>query len=85
MNSNDLTPEERTHVLAQVDYFVEILAKRYNIDPMEVVETVNWIKERRETARRIKLAGVLSLIGILFSALLLSMWEGLLHIIRRSS
>jgi hypothetical protein len=66
---------------AQVDAFVNILAKRYGIEPIEVVEAVRWVREHKDTLGKLKTAGWLALLGILISSAALAMWEGLKSLI----
>jgi hypothetical protein len=72
-----MTEEDRHRVTMQVDHFIEILSARYGIKPADVVETVNWVKDRKEFFTRVKMSGAVSIIGLVIGALLLSMWEGI--------
>jgi hypothetical protein len=67
---------ERDVAASQVDAFVQILSKRYGLEPMEVVEAVKWVREHKDSISRLKHAGWLALIGILISSALLALWEG---------
>jgi hypothetical protein len=68
--------QELTQAAAQVDAFVAILARRYGIEPIEVVEAVRWVHEHKEALGRLKTASLLTLLGILLSAAALALWEG---------
>ena len=72
-----LNDEERAKVLAQVDYFVHILSERYDVSPHEVIDTIRWVRERKEFASKVKSTSAVSLLGILLSALALAIWEGI--------
>ena len=72
-----LTEEEKIKVQIQVDYFLYLIGKRYNTNPNEVLAAINWVKERRELAQKIKSSTIVTTLGILASALALAIWEGL--------
>lgn len=73
----DLTEEERARVAAQVEFFMELVARKYDISPSEVVDAVKWVRERKEFADKVRAAGIVSLVGLLASAVALALWEGL--------
>ena len=85
MDLDPLAPREHHHrddrekamVGMQVDYFVELLSRRYKIEPQDVVDAVRWVQHHKETAERFRNAGVISLIGVVASALAISVWEGI--------
>lgn len=60
----------------QVDLFVDLLAKRYGLQPNEVVDAVKWVQHHKEFVASMKKGGFLSLFGVLISAMLLTVWEG---------
>jgi hypothetical protein len=70
-----LSDADRLKVAAMVDYFVDILSKRYNTKPDEVVDAVRWYKEHREFMGRFKQAGLFSVISLMVSAALFAIWE----------
>lgn len=72
-----LSDEEKHKVMIQVDHFIEILSARYGLRPNDVVDTVQWVKERRQFVERMKVSSALSILGVVVAALLLSMWEGI--------
>lgn len=74
-----LPPEERMKVRAQVDHFVEVLENRYDITASEVIEAVKWVKERRDRAEKLSQAGAISLIGLIITAMAMSVVEGVKH------
>ena len=71
-----LTEEERIKVTAQVDYFLEVLANRYKIQSQEVIETIQWVKERKDFTAKLKTTALLSILGVVISAVALTLWEG---------
>lgn len=74
-----LPEEEQIRVAAQVDYFVEVLSKRYGVTPQEVLNAVRWVNEHQKYTEKLKYSALLSLIGITVSALLFVLWEGIKH------
>ena len=72
-----LSEEEKVKVLAQVDYFIHIISTRYEVSPQEVIETVKWVKERKDFVSKFKSTGAVSLLGVALSALALALWEGI--------
>lgn len=77
-----LSEEEKYRVTLQVDHFIEILSKRYGIDPNEVVEAVTWVRERKQFSDRFQTGAIISMISVLVGAILLSMWEGIKHFVK---
>lgn len=71
-----MSEDEKHRVHAQVDHFIDILARRYNLTPNDVVDAVNWVKQKKEISSRMKMSGAFSLMGIIIGALLLALWEG---------
>jgi hypothetical protein len=76
-----LTEEEKYRVTLQVDHFIEIVSKRYSIDPNEVVEAVRWVRERKQFTDKMRSGTMLSLVGVIVGAILLSLWEGIKHLV----
>jgi hypothetical protein len=76
-----LTEEEKYRVTLQVDHFIEIVSKRYGIDPNEVVEAVRWVRERKQFTDKMRSGTMLSLVGVIVGAILLSLWEGIKHLV----
>jgi len=74
-----LSVEDRQRVHAQVDHFIDIISHRYGIKPADVVDTIIWVRERRSFASKVTMGGALSIMGIIASAMVLSMWEGIKH------
>lgn len=71
-----LTEEERARVGLIADRIVTVLADRYSIKPQEVQEAMSWYRTHREFVARMKTGGLLTLVSVLLSAILLSIWEG---------
>lgn len=71
-----LTDEERARLGMQVDLFVDLLARRYGLQPTEVIDAVRWVQTHKEFVSRMKNGGFFGLIGVLISAALLALWEG---------
>ena len=82
---HDLTDEEQRRVVAQVDYFVELVARKYDVTPDEVLQAVKWVRDRKAFSERVKSTGLVSLIGLLVSAVSLAMWEGLKAMVQRGN
>ncbi len=81
---HELSEEEKRRVAASADYFLQYTAQRHNLSVEDVIETVRWVRERREFAQKVKSTGTVSLIGLLVSALGLALWEGLKSMMTRS-
>ena len=77
----DLSEEEKARVAAQVDYFLQLMAKRYEVTPSEMVTLVQEMRDRRAFYDRVKSTGLVSLIGLVATAVMLAIWEGLKSLI----
>lgn len=77
MMSDGISNEEVARIGLLADAVVEALAKRYGVTPNDVVSAVRWVHEHREFVSKMKHSGFLALIGIMISASLLSLWEGI--------
>jgi hypothetical protein len=82
MDDYELSEKEKAHVVLQVDHFIEILSRRYGIEPNEVVDAVRWVGSHKNIEGKIQMGATLSIIAVLVSAILLAMWEGITHMIR---
>ena len=82
---HELTEEERRRVHAQVEAFVELIIRRYDVNPEEVLEAVKWVREKKAFNDRVKSTGLISLIGLLVSAIGLAVWEGVKAMVSRSN
>jgi hypothetical protein len=71
-----LSEEERARVGLIADRIVTVLADRYSIKPQEVQEAMTWYRNHREFVSRMKSGGFLTLVSVLISAIMLSVWEG---------
>ena len=56
--------------------FVDLLARRYGLEPREVVEAVKWVQQHRDFVAKMKHGGWLSMISIVVGAAILAFWEG---------
>ena len=75
--THHLDDHQRAIVAMQVDVFVEILSKRYGVEPADVIEAVRFFKDRKRTMENFKHGSAITLLGIVASALALSLWEGI--------
>lgn len=82
---HELTEEERRKVVAQVETFVELIIKRYDVKPEEVLEAVKWVREKKAFNDRVKSTGLVSLIGLLVTAITLAVWEGVKAMVGRAN
>jgi hypothetical protein len=82
---HELTEDERKKVAAQVEAFVELITRRYDVKPEEVLEAVKWVRERKAFSERVKSTGLVSLIGLLITAISLAVWEGVKAMVGRSN
>lgn len=76
-----LTEQEQEKVRQQVEYFMEVVAKKYDISCNDVVAAVTWVNERKELADKLKVSGMFSILGITISAIFFAVWEGLKSIL----
>lgn len=83
--SQGLSEEEKVRVAYQVDYFMDLIAKKYSINHDEVIEALRWVKERKDFSDKFKSTGLTTLLGVLVTAILFAMWEGLKTLLGRSS
>ena len=83
--SQGLSEEEKVRVAYQVDYFMDLIAKKYSINHDEVIEALRWVKERKDFSDKFKSTGLTTLLGVLVTAILFALWEGLKTLLGRSS
>lgn len=76
--------DERHRLSLQADYIIKILSERYGITPGQVVSAVQWVEDRKQNGERVKQTGLTSVIGIVITALLIAVWEGVKDVLRRS-
>jgi len=76
---DELTEEEKYRVTLQVDHFIDLLSKRYGIQPAEVVEAFKWVKNHQSIENKLSLGATFSVIGVLVGALMMALWEGIRH------
>lgn len=74
---SDLTEEERKRLAVQVDYFVETVCRRYDVEPREIMETMIWLREHRKFMDNLQRGASLTLIAMLVTALGTAVWEGI--------
>lgn len=72
----ELDDRQKETVALQVDHIVELLSKRYGVQPAEVIEAVRFYHEQKRRGEAFRHASALSLIGLVASALALAIWEG---------
>jgi hypothetical protein len=77
LTETQLTDEERLRVGVQVEHFIDILSRRYGIEPQEIVEAVRWVQRRQIASDKLKQSGIVSILGVVVAALALSIWEGI--------
>ena len=80
--THQLSDEDKARCAAQVDYFVELCAQKYQSSPAEIMEAVRWIHARKDWMQRAKQTSLASFMALLVSALALVAWEGLKAMIR---
>lgn len=81
MDEIQLSDEEKYRVTLQVDHFIELLSKRYGIQPSEVVDAVQWVRNHKSIETKVQFGAVLSIISVVVGAALVALWEGLKHLL----
>jgi hypothetical protein len=71
-----LSEDEKYRVQIQVDHFLQIIETRYGISAQEASELLRWARSQRERNARLGQAGAFSLIGLVITALGISIAEG---------
>ena len=71
-----LPDEDRAKVALQVDMFIDILAKRYGLEPRDVVDAVRWVQDHKQFVSKMKHGGMMTLLGITVTSVVLAAWEG---------
>ena len=79
---HQLSEEDRIRVQMQVDHFVTVLELRYGISANEATDLLRWARSQRERNAKLAHAGAISLIGMIVTALALSVVEGVKHWLR---
>lgn len=63
----------------QVDYFMQIVLKRYGVDEEEVpglIDNLRWLNQHRKAATKITGGVTISVIGAVIVVTLMALWEG---------
>jgi hypothetical protein len=81
--TGSLTDEERAKIAMHYEMTLELLLKRHGISESELVDAVQWVKLHKEWVEAMKRGSSVSLIGFLFGALLLALWEGVKHLAQK--
>ena len=81
MVSGNLSDEEKAMVAARYELVMEVLAKRHGITERDIVESVQWVKRHRDWVEAMKRSSTIAVIGLLFSAMLLALWEAVKHMV----
>jgi hypothetical protein len=79
---HQLGDDEKVRIGLMADHVVDIIARRYSLEPSEVVDAVKWVQQHKEFVSRMKHGGWLSLLSVIIGALLLSMWEGVKALVK---
>ena len=83
-----LSLEERIKAEAQVEAFIEIMARRYGLkedEIPEIVDNLKWLSNHRRGISRISWAAGLAVITLGASGMALAMWEGIKHFLGKGS
>ena len=74
--NEQISREEMARIGMVADAVVDALAKRYGVQPADVVDAVKWVREHRDFVSKMKHSGFLTLSGIIISASIVAAWEG---------
>ena len=77
-----LSDEDRVRVQMQVDHFLTVIETRYGISVNEATELLRWARAQRDRNNKLAQAGAISLIGLIVTALAMSVVEGVKHWLR---
>lgn len=75
-DQHHLSERDRREIAVQVDEFVQVLANRYGVTPADVVETVRWVKAKKDADLKMQNAGTNAIIGLILTAVAIALWEG---------
>lgn len=75
--------EEKARVGAIASAVIDELAKRYNVQPDEILSAVVWWREHRDFVTRLKHGGYMALVGTLIATSLMVAWEGVKALFRK--
>lgn len=78
-----LTPDERYRIQEQVEHFIRALETRYGITAQEATDLLRWVRGQRSRNEKLAQGGALALIGLIVTALTMSMLEGIKEWFRR--
>jgi hypothetical protein len=83
-SENELHDAERGAAERQVDYFVDIVSRRYGIEPSElpeILENMRWLHKHRQLAARIAGGVTIMVIGAVALMTLSTLWEGFKNLV----
>lgn len=75
--SHEISDEDLARLGLLADKVIDLVARRYGVEPNDVVEAVKWVHDHKEFVSKMKHSGFLTLVGIMISASVLAFWEGL--------
>lgn len=81
---HQLSDEEKYRIQVQVDHFIHVLETRYGITAQEATELLRWARAQRDRNGKLAQGGALALIGLIVTALTMSMLEGIKEWFRRN-
>lgn len=81
MDNIHLTEDEKYRVTLQVDHFIDLLSKRYGINPNEVIDAIQWVRDHKNIESKVQFGALISVISVIVGAALVALWEGVKHML----
>ena len=79
-----LTREEKLKAAAMVDEFLRVIERRHGITIHEIVEAVQYTRERKQAMENTKSWLLKAVLGTTAGGAILALWEGVKELLRRN-
>lgn len=83
---DELSLEEQAKVLLQVQYFTTVLMRQWGVSETEIpalVQTLRWTAQHRAFLENLAGKSAIAVAVTICGAALLTMWEGIKHLLGR--
>lgn len=77
--------EYRIQAEIQVGAFLDILQKRYGLEPNDIpriLDDLRWLREHRTGINRVSWSVALGILALALSGVATALWEGIKHTVR---
>ena len=77
MQQHQISEDDRARVGMMTEMVIETISRRYGLTPQEAVDAIRWVHDHKEFVSKMKHSSVFTVVGVLVSAMLIAIWEGI--------